>query len=164
MNNVDIVSVIGVSIVLLLATAVLMLSHVRAWRAFQQQHLDAVEFEYRRRQFRRRMQSSAMLGLLAIAIAVGYLLTVWLRSGWFAALYWVAVLVLLCWIGLLALADMWATRYYFGRLRQENLVEQAKLQSEIRRIQAYQGNGKSRETSPGVPDTGTDEKKGGKPR
>jgi hypothetical protein len=38
--------------------------------------------------------------------------------------------------------DIWATKRHFGRLRQDCLVEQAKLESQIRRIQAIRGNGK----------------------
>ncbi len=139
----DISSVILVSVLLLLAASGLMVSHVWTWRAFQQEELDAEEFDYRRRQFRRRMQTSAMLGLLAAAVLVGYVLTVWLRSGWFALVFWMAVIGVACWVALLAAVDIWATKHHFGRLRHHCLVEQAKLQAEIRRIQAVRGNGKA---------------------
>lgn len=141
--NVDIVSVIVTSVFLLLAAVGLLVSHVRSWREFQRQESNAEEFDYRRRQFRRRMQTSAMLALLAIAISVGYMLTVWLRSGWFAAVYWSAVMLVVCWVALLAVVDMWATRHHFGRLRYEHRVEQAKLQAELRRARAVRGNGKA---------------------
>ena len=139
----DIASVILVSLLLLFAAVGLMLSHVRSWRAFQQAELHAEEFDYRRRQFRRRMQTSAMLALLAVAVFVGYLLTVWLRSAWFAPVYWIAVMGVACWVALLAVVDIWATRHHFGRLRHDCLVEQAKLKAEIRRIQSVRGNGKA---------------------
>jgi hypothetical protein len=150
----DISSVIFVSVLLLLATAGLIVSHIRTWRAFQQQDLEAEEFDYRRRQFRRRMQTSAMLGLLAAAVLVGYMLTLWLRSGWFALVFWPAVMALACWVALLAAVDIWATKHHFGRLRHNCLIEQAKLQAELRRIQSIRGNGKARKTRPGETEIG----------
>lgn len=137
----DSFSVFAVSILLLLAAAGLMVSHVRIWRAFQEQSLDEEDFDYRRRQFRRRMQTSAMLGLLGIAMPLGCFLTEWIRSGWFAALYWCGVMGVACWVGLLALVDIWATKHHFGRLRHTCIVEQAKLKHEIDRIQSIRGNG-----------------------
>jgi hypothetical protein len=88
------------------------------------------------------MHTSAMLGLLAIAVLIGYVLTWWLRSGWFALVFWTAVMVLACWVMLLAAMDIWATKRHFGRLRHHYVVEQAKLEAQIRRIQALRGNGK----------------------
>ncbi len=144
MENVDFASVIIVSILLLVVAIGLLLSHVRSWRRFRQQGLDEQEFDYRRRQYRRRMQTSAMLAILAVAIPVGFVLTVWLRSGWFAAIFWCAVMLVACWVALLAVVDMWATRHHFGRLHYDCILEQAKLQAELRRIQATRGNGKAR--------------------
>lgn len=140
----DISSVILVSVLLLLVAAGLIASHVRAWRDFQQANLDAEEFDYRRRQFRRRMQTSAMLGVVAAGMLIGYLLTAWLRSDWFTVIFWTATMGLACWIVLLAIVDVWATKHHFNRMRHHCLVEQAKLQAELHRMQAYQGNGKGK--------------------
>jgi hypothetical protein len=138
----DMTSVIVVSLLLLLAAVVLMISHVRSWRAARQEELDAEEFDYRRRQFRRRIQTSAMLGILAVAMLVGYVLTLWLGSRVFALAFWSALVLVVGWTCLLALVDMWATKHYFGRVRHNTLVEQAKLRAEIRRLEAFRGNGK----------------------
>jgi hypothetical protein len=142
----DLPSVIVVSLALLAAAVWLIVSHLRSWREFQQEKYDAEDFEYRRRQFRRRMQTSAMLGILAVAVLVGYVLTWWLRSGWFTGVYWIAVLGLVCWIALLALVDVWATKYHFGRLRDHCMIEQAKLKVELHRLQSIRGNGKAKAT------------------
>ena len=123
---------------LLLAAVVMMISHVRSWRAARQQELDAEEFDYRRRQFRRRMQTSAMLGVLAVAMLVGYVLTLWLGSRVFALAFWSAIILVVLWTCLLALVDMWATKHYFGRVRHDTLVEQAKLRAEIRRSRPFE--------------------------
>ena len=139
----DIYPVIAVSVLMLLAAAGLMVSHVYSWRAFQHQESDAAEADFRRRQFRRRMQTSAMLGLLAVAVLVGYTLTMRMPFSRFTPVYWIAVMAMACWVALLAIVDIWATRRYFGRLRHHCMVEKAKLEVELRRIQAVRGNGKA---------------------
>ena len=133
-----------ISSFLLLCAAGLMVSHGFAWRRAQREQLEGEELDYRRRQHRRRMQTSAMLGLLAVALFVGQLATERIESGLFAIVYWVGVLLMVGWVGLLALVDIVATRHHFSRLRQTYIVEQAKLQGELRRIQATRGNGKAR--------------------
>lgn len=152
----SIASVLLVSILMLATTAGMLYSHVRAWREYQQQQLDAEEYDYRRRQFRRRMQTSAMLGILGIAIFVGYVLTLWLKSPEFTVIFWIAVIMVLLWTCLLALVDIWATKHHFTRMRDHCLVEQAKLRAEIQRMQAFRGNGKGKkplqETPPDAPE------------
>jgi hypothetical protein len=145
----DIGTVVVVSLLMLSAAVVLMVSHVRSWRACRQAELDAEEFEYRRRQYRRRMQTSAMLAVLAVAMLVGYVLTLWLGSKVFALAFWTGIILVVGWTCLLALVDIWATKHYFGRLRHDTMVEQAKLRAEIRRIQAFRGNGK-KDREPGA--------------
>ena len=138
----NIYAVVVISLLLLLAAVGLMISHVRAWWAFRRQELDAENFDYRRRQFRRRMQTSAMLGLLAVALLAGPVLIQWVHSIWFAIGFWGLTMLLACWVVLLAVVDIWATKHHFGRLHHRCLVEQAKLQAEISRVQAGKGDGK----------------------
>ena len=127
---------------LLLACATgLMIAHVRSWRAAKAQSLTAAELDFRQRQFHRRMRISATLGLLAVGIFVGELLVPWLHSRVFAGIFWGGVLGVLAWLLLMAATDMLATQFHFSRLRQDYLVEQAKLHSELRRIQSTAGNG-----------------------
>ena len=104
--------------------------------------LAAGELDFYRRQFRRRIQTSAMLGILAVMIFLGELLALWIISHVFFIIYWAAALVLVAWVALLAGADIWATQYHFGQLRQKCLIEQAKLQGELRRAESVRGNGK----------------------
>jgi hypothetical protein len=138
----DLPSILIVSLVLLLAAVGLIVSHIRSWREYVRQEANAEDFDYRRRQYRRRMQTSAMLGILGIAMSAGYGLTLWLDSGWFAVVYWTAVMALAFWVVLLALVDIWATKHHFGRLRHQCFVEQVKLESELHRLQSIRGNGK----------------------
>ena len=113
-----------------------MAAHCRTWRRAQRRELEGREFDYYRRQFRRRMQTSAMLGLLALAIFVGRWMT---RPATSTVIYWGGVLLVLGWVALLAMADMLATKHHISRLRRDHLIERAKLHAELRRIQAAQG-------------------------
>lgn len=134
---------------IILACAVgLMVWHVRSWRAQQAAGLDAKAMEYHRRQFGRRMQTSATLAVVATALPIG----LWVINHWpkVGAFYWGGVVLLVVWLGLLAVADMWATRRYFGDLHHDYRVEQARLESELRRLQAKEGNGKPPQGLPGI--------------
>jgi hypothetical protein len=144
MNLSSIAAVVFVTAILLLAAIAMIVSHVRTWRDFRDADISDEEFDYRWRQFRRRIQTSAMLGLLSVAILVGYILTLWLRSPTFTAVYWIAIILVLFWTCLLALADIWATKHHFGRMHDRCLIEQAKLRAEIQRMQAFRGNGKGK--------------------
>jgi hypothetical protein len=135
-------------LLLLLCAAGLMALHVRTWRRARQQDLQPDDLDYHRRQYRRRMQSSAMLGLTAVAIFVGQLLTPRIESKLFSLAYWGGVLLVAGWFALLAVVDLLATKHHFNRLWQTYLVEQAKLHAEIRRLRATRGNGRAPKKQP----------------
>jgi hypothetical protein len=84
-----------------------------------------------------------MLGLLAVAILLGQ----WITSPPFyriaPLIFWGVVGLLVLWMGLLAIADLVATHFYFRRLRDGYLVEQTRLQAELRRVQKTLSNGKT---------------------
>ncbi len=133
-------STILVSLFLLLCAGGLMAAHHRTWLRAQQLQLEPREFDHYRRQYRRRMQTSAMLGLLAAAIFAGKWMT---RPTTWTFAYWGCVLLVVGWVGLLAMADMVSTRHHFSRLRRQHLMEQAKLHAEIRRLQPPGGSDES---------------------
>ncbi len=137
-----------VSILLLGCAAALMFAHVRTWRHAVGAAETGEELNYRRRQFRRRMQTSAMLALLAVALFLGEWLTGVVESRWFAIIYWLGVLAVVVWVGLLALADVLATKFHYDRIRRSHLIERAKLEAELRRIRRAQGNGHSENDAP----------------
>ncbi len=140
---------ISFALFLLLCAAGLMVWHVRAWRAQRRRDLEPEEREFFRRQFRRRIQTSAMLAVIAAALPLGQWIVLmadehrdadWPKR---AFAVWVAVLVaLLIWVALLAVADLWASRHFFGRLRQRYWLEKTRLEAELRRIHGGGGNGK----------------------
>ena len=151
-------TIVLVPAVLLLAALAMLYSHLRAWRECQRLPLEDDELDYRRRQFRRRMQSSAMLGLLGVGLGVGQALTLWIPSPLWTGVFWAAMLLGLIWVGLLALADAWATRHFYGRRRHQCLIERVALEAQLRRIQEGRGNGKpSGKTSNASPPSATDD-------
>jgi len=129
------------SLAMLAAAIGLMIWHVRSWRTMRSQSLEENEATFHWRQFRRRMQTSAMLGILAVGLLGGQLLP---PSPVLQACYWGGMLLLTIWLGVLALADLAATRHHFRRLRHEYIVEEAKLQAELRRLHGHRGNGRAR--------------------
>jgi hypothetical protein len=134
-----------VSLLLLATSAALIVRHLRVWKRVRAEELDEQELDFCRRQFRRRMQSSAMIGVLGVAIAVGKLLFDVVKSPRFLVCYWIGVLAILLWILLLAVADMVATSAHYSRERSDLAVGHAKLQIELRKARERAGrrhNGK----------------------
>ena len=117
--------------------AVMLARHRAAWQAASEDELGEQEHDYLRRQYRRRLQASAMIGLVGIAVVVG----IWFTDTVAAAVYWGAVALVVCWIGLLAVADLISTRMYFHSVRKGQLEEQAALQTELDRIKRRDGDG-----------------------
>lgn len=144
MNGADPWFSLGFAAVLLGASAVLICSHIRAWRRFRTQPLEPWEHDYRRRQFRRRMQSSAMLGLLALAVLVGPWMTSPPLTPLVPLAFWGLSLLVVFWVGLLAAADMLSTRYHYARLRDRHRLEQVCLEAQLRRAEQRRANGKPR--------------------
>ena len=127
------------SLVVLLFATGLIAWHVRNWRAVEREGLEPREEDFRRRQLRRRLQTSGMLAVLAVAIFVSPWMNV---NAWLFTLYCFCMLVLVVWVAVLAMVDLWATQHHYGRTRDAYLAEEAKLQAELRRIRAAKGNGK----------------------
>ncbi len=151
---------------LLACAAGLMVWHLLSRRADQRRRLEPNEREFRQRQFRRRMQTTAMLALLAVSLPIGqWLVPHWPQGG---VVFWALVLFLLAWVVLLALADLWATKFYYGRLRDRNQLEQTRLKAQLwqlrergRRIELERlrqagsgGNGDPRAGRPETPEQG----------
>jgi len=137
---VNIWSSLLVSGFLLTVSSGLLVWHIRSWRQVQQQDPRPADFDYRRRQFRRRTQSTTMLAILAVALFFAQFLP---PRPLVTGAYVGALVLVIFWVGLLALADVVATKQHFGRLRHDCLIEQAKLQAEMRRIQGMRRNGTS---------------------
>ena len=120
--------VVSAGIVLL--SLVLMAWHVKSWREADHGGLAERDYEFFRRQFRRRMQSSAMLGIIGLLI-LGHL---WVIDNMMLALYWTGVLGLLVWTMLLAAADFAASRLHYSSEVADQKTEHLLLQREIEKF------------------------------
>jgi hypothetical protein len=118
-----------ISLILIGLSGVLLDSHRRAWRAAQQ---DATKSERERRfalaQYRRRMQASGIIGVLGAAIGIGPLVP---REPWPLVIYLASLSGACGCIMVLAALDVWATRQYYARLRNEQLTAEIKLAREL---------------------------------
>ena len=128
------------SAALLSLVIVLLILHVRAWRRISSEAPEPHELRFAWRQFRRRMQASTMLGIIALAIPLGALIPHRERPSLFV-FYWFAVALLVIWVLVLAMLDMLATARHGIRISRRNLVEQAKLRAQLERHHLGGGNG-----------------------
>jgi hypothetical protein len=103
--------VLAVAVCLLGASIWLMRSHIVAWRAFQSH---PGEIDFRRRQFHRRMWTSALLGLLALSLGGGHILVFVVHSDWFELAYWAVNMLLAACLGILAMLDFMATKRHLA--------------------------------------------------
>jgi hypothetical protein len=128
-------AVVGVLLVLL--GGWFMSQHWRSWRDYSRDKtLEPSEREYYRRQFRRRMQASGTLLIIGVLVPVGDWIP-WDRDdASLFTLYWLFVLGLTCWVLLLAMADLAATRAHsrvaFSRLASK----QRALEAEADRLRS----------------------------
>lgn len=80
---------------------------------------EQADYDFRQRQFRRRVQTSLLVG------AVGLLLPLagWIVDPTWNVLYGVALLSLVGWMAMLGVADLVATRHHFNRVREQMLSD-----------------------------------------
>lgn len=88
------------------------------------------EHDFLRRQLRRRLQASTMMLLLGPAILGGDLI----KSSLSGMFYWGLVLLIVFWMGVLALADILATQYHYGRQRDRQALELARMKADLENI------------------------------
>ena len=91
------------------------------------------------RQLRRRLQVSAMLGIVGILIPLGDQLEPFFRGrpGLFFV-YWMGVLILVAWTVLMALGDWMSSAAYSSLVNIQLRVERSRLEEEVRRYRASQ--------------------------
>lgn len=117
-----------------------MSQHWRSWRdQSRDASLEPSEREYFRRQFRRRMQASGQMLVIGILVPVGDWIS-WDRDdASLFAVYWLAVLALTCWVLLLAVADLAATRAHSRVALSRLASKQRALEAEADRLRGLAG-------------------------
>jgi hypothetical protein len=122
--------------VLLAVSAMLIARHLATWRRVAATSRDADERDFAWRQFRRRVQTSGLLGTVGLAIILGEVFP------WPAAklVCWGAALIFTVWMMLLAGADYFATRLHLSRRASRELAAHARKKVST----SHSGNGASR--------------------
>lgn len=114
--------------------------HLHSWKAARDSNLTAGELKFAFEQYRRRMQTSAMLAAVGLSIGAGP----WITAPLAVLLYWLGVIVLILWIMLLAGADMLATRMHFSQIEAEHSVKQLKLHAALEAEKQKQSNDRTK--------------------
>ena len=136
-------STILFAVSLLAISAALIFWHLLAWRRADHGGLTDADYRFYRRQFRRRMQASAMLGLVGVfALADLFVQDVVLR-----AILWCLILMIVLWTLVLAGSDWLASRLHFDKLLSASAVEHALLKREIEKFRREQEQAPPRDTS-----------------
>ncbi|MES1213618.1 MAG: hypothetical protein ABUL64_03445 [Singulisphaera sp.] len=130
----------------------MLLAHRASWRYSQARIRDAVDLAYRHSQFRRRMQASSLLALLAPTMLVGMRLSPEQSPKIYVAL-WLVVTLATCWIGWLAIADALASARHFRRVARDRANTREGLKREFEAIIARRETVHSR---PPEPNAGAD--------
>lgn len=115
---------------LLLIVGITMLIYQRRARAEADNSLTNEERRFLRRRIQRRNQVAGMILIIGVMIPVGDSLIDWRHAPGTFAIYWVVVIGLAIWSGLLGIADMAATRAHMAR--ELNRLHRSKL--EIHRL------------------------------
>jgi sulfite exporter TauE/SafE len=124
-------AVVVISLTLLGLSGLLIDSHRRTWReARESVSISAADKRFAWAMYLRRMQASAMVGLMGAAIGIWPAIDN--RARPWALLLYTAILLVACALCMaLALFDMWAMRRHFHRKRMETLTKQLQLTVEM---------------------------------
>ena len=114
---------------LIILAAFLVRHHQRVWNQACQFSPSARDKDFARRQYRRRTQTSTLIGLVGAAIGAHH----WVTDPTAAVIYVVGLLAGVGWILLLGFADMANSWVHFQQIRRRQRAEQAAMQALLRR-------------------------------
>src|SRR5262245_2064838 len=118
------------AVFLLVVSTALIAWHVLAWRRADHGGLADADYRFYRHQFRRRLQSSALVALVGVLSLVD----IWIQDVTARVVLWCVILLIVLWALLLAGADWLASRLHFDTLLSASAVEHALLKREIERV------------------------------
>lgn len=117
--------------VLVLVSALLFASQLRAWRTADHGGLKLAEREFQARRFRRRWQGSLLLGAVGLLVLGDLGMERYYPEELPRLLYWCGIVVLLLWLILLAAADWLVSRAYYHREWSRLRAERTSLQADV---------------------------------
>lgn len=101
--------------------------HRRARQAAERESPTQHDLRFAQRQYRRRARVCLLLAVVGVAIIAGSYMT----HPVLAACYWLCVVLLVFWIGWLALADLLGSQARLRELRDDHVAEHAALHAEL---------------------------------
>jgi hypothetical protein len=120
---------IAFGFLLLVLSAILVWHHKHVWDQARVSSPSARDKDFARRQYRRRTQTSAMIGFVGAAISI----QPWISNAVVATYYVTGLILAVLWILLLGIADMVSSFAHFQRARRRQLAEQAATQALLQR-------------------------------
>jgi hypothetical protein len=124
----------------------LLAHHVSSWRRLKcRKDLPPDDRRFFRRQLARRVQASALMGVLAVGLVVGANLISHRLTPRLFIFFWCGMLFLGIWMGLLAALDFRSVARYGKRKRHELANERfSRSPAEVARVGPHEGNGHKR--------------------
>ena len=117
----------------------MMIAHWRSWK--RQQHEadanDADRTHYANR-YRRRMQTSALIAIVGLLLGLGDVF-IWRFGVPAATLFWMVMLILVCWIAVPAVGDMTAIQSHSKNQLADLETQRRVLEKELAEIRARNG-------------------------
>lgn len=118
----------------------MMISHWRSWKRqqsdFETDDTDRVHYA---NQFRRRMQTSALIAIVGVLLAVGDVF-IWQFGPAASTVFWLLLLLLVCWIAILAVGDMTAIQSHSRNRLADLEAHRRILERELAEIRARSGS------------------------
>ena len=128
--------------ILVLAGLSLVQAHVRSWkRQKTDPELDDADYSHLSARYRRRLQTSSMIAMLGVLLAVGDQLPILRKRPGLFGLYWFAVLLLTLWVVVLAAGDFDATQANGRTSLAEFRKKQRDLERQAAEIKRRRSNG-----------------------
>ena len=125
---------IPLSLALIVISLILVVGHIRAWRTADHGGLAEVERAFQARRYRRRLQTSAMLGVIGLLMLGELWLDKVFKDELPRLLYWSGVGLLLLWLLLLAASDWLASRQHYRGQLDRLQTDRDVLRSELERL------------------------------
>ncbi|WP_254511693.1 hypothetical protein [Anatilimnocola floriformis] len=125
---------IPLSLGLIAISILLVVGHIRAWRTADHGGLAEAEREFQARRYRRRLQSSAMVGVIGVLLLGELWLDKVFQDELPRLLYWSGVGLLLLWLMLLAASDWLAWRQHFRRQIDRLQTDRDTIRGELERL------------------------------
>ena len=122
---------------MLILSVVLVARHIAFWRKLDEVKFEKPELQYFRRQLRRRLITSSLIGVVGISIAG----VTWITSPELFTAFLIGWLIVVGLILLLAVFDMMSTRSFLANLQVTQRARYNELQAEIRRLRKKQRTG-----------------------